>query len=244
MPATLPVGLSEAAAAPAYARRDGRRGAGAVAAGAVRTLPGGGWELSCRTRSSGICGWSSAATVWRSSPRRPTVPATGGRCARTRAGRPRPRPAPVARSGAEARATDLHFRDAGAGGGGGVADQRGRQLNCSRSCAREFRARATYSLDDSKPPRMTTRWKQLRAAWVSWKWRHARCPFEQPGLEVARFFGEQLVAEVVGEAPAAFAQRAHDLRTKGRNQRVVRLGLAFPPDHLTQDRCDHVQVTI
>ncbi|OYV94564.1 MAG: hypothetical protein B7Z68_07655 [Acidobacteria bacterium 21-70-11] len=68
--------------------------------------------------------------------------------------------------------------------------------------------------------------------------------FQQPGLEVARLFGEQLVAEVVGKTPAALAERAHDLRSKGRNERVIRLGLAFPPDHLTQDRRYHAQSTI
>jgi hypothetical protein len=68
--------------------------------------------------------------------------------------------------------------------------------------------------------------------------------FQQPRLEVARFFGEQLVTEVVGETPAALAKCAHDLRAKGRNEYVVRLGFAFPSDHLTQDRRYHVQSTI
>ena len=53
----------------------------------------------------------------------------------------------------------LCVRGAATGRCRGLAPERGGQLNCSRSCAREFWARATYSLDDSNPPRMRTRLK-------------------------------------------------------------------------------------
>jgi hypothetical protein len=67
---------------------------------------------------------------------------------------------------------------------------------------------------------------------------------EQPGFEVARVLGQQLVAEVVREAPAPLFERAQDLGTEGRDERIVLLRLIFPANHLTQDRGHHVQLPI
>jgi hypothetical protein len=64
--------------------------------------------------------------------------------------------------------------------------------------------------------------------------------FQQPGLEVARVFREELVAEVIGEPPTTLAECAQYLGSEGGDQGVVPGGLVFPPHHLSQDSGYHV----
>jgi hypothetical protein len=66
----------------------------------------------------------------------------------------------------------------------------------------------------------------------------------EQGLEVARILGQQLVAEVVCEAPAALAEGPHDLSAKSRYEDITGPGIVFPPHHLPQDRCHHIQLSM
>jgi hypothetical protein len=69
-------------------------------------------------------------------------------------------------------------------------------------------------------------------------------PLEQPRFEVAGVFDQQLVAEVLGEAPATLAERAQDLRTESGDERVVLLRLIIPSHDLAQYRGHHVQLAL
>ncbi len=69
-------------------------------------------------------------------------------------------------------------------------------------------------------------------------------PLKQPRFEVAGVFGQQLVAEVVGEAPASLAERAQDLRTESGDEPVMLLRWILPPYDLAQYRGHHVQFTL
>jgi hypothetical protein len=71
-----------------------------------------------------------------------------------------------------------------------------------------------------------------------------KVPLKQPRFEVAGVFGQQLVAEVVGEAPASLAERTEDLRTEGGDEHVLLLRLILPPYDLAQYSGHHVQLTL
>jgi len=59
-----------------------------------------------------------------------------------------------------------------------------------------------------------------------------------------RLLGEQLVAEVIGEAPAVLAESPGNLGAQGGSEGNALLRLILPPYNLTQDRGYHVQIPL
>jgi hypothetical protein len=61
----------------------------------------------------------------------------------------------------------------------------------------------------------------------------------EPRLEVTGVFGEELVAEVIGEPPPPLAESSGDLRAERPDHRIVDRRWLFAPNDLTKYRCHH-----